>query len=91
LESDGSLLPLDESAATPPSITRTWFVSGLKTLYRRIRGDRNGEEESAEESSVDETDGTESGAETSLKKGRLEGRGPAEKAGGRRRKAVRRR
>jgi len=82
LEADGELLPLDESAATPPAISRTWFAAGMTGLYRRIRGDRGGETESGESSDLD---GTDSGAESLVKKG-----GQAN-AGGKRRKPVKRR
>ncbi|KAF9247295.1 DnaJ-domain-containing protein [Melanogaster broomeanus] len=102
-ESSGQLHLLDDSSATPPAITRTWFISLLRTLSGKVRkGSKDAGEEEMEESAEkdDESDDgsdspatgmvTPSGAsehESTLKAGRA----PATTAGGRRRKAVRKR
>ncbi|KAL5530671.1 hypothetical protein ACEPAF_6929 [Sanghuangporus sanghuang] len=35
LEPDGSLLPLDDGAASPPSLKRTWFISLMRSFVLR--------------------------------------------------------
>ncbi|KIJ56869.1 hypothetical protein M422DRAFT_23004 [Sphaerobolus stellatus SS14] len=86
--SDGNLLPLDESTAMPPAISRTWFVASLKDLYRKVRGDRESDNEPAEPSDGNDIS-TDSGAEEGDKVP-LQGKAMAEKIGGKRRKTTKR-
>lgn len=97
LESDGSRLPLDTSAATPPSLKRTWFISLLTSQISRVTG-RPAESPMDEKAEVDASvDDEASGGETTSTGDVSEG--PARngkplattKAGGKRRKAVRKR
>jgi len=87
LEADGGLLPLDESAATPPALSRTWLVILARYLYQRLRGwGGSGADDVTGES---ETDGTDSGTDGAMsKEGGLQGK---RMTGGRRRKAAKRR
>ncbi|KAF8845860.1 DnaJ-domain-containing protein [Paxillus ammoniavirescens] len=95
---------LDETSATPPAISRTWFISLLCSLLQKFRKDSRseGEEETKEDGekrgnvSDDDSDSPASGTvtpsgasehETALKGGRSQ----ATIAGGKRRKAVRKR
>jgi len=74
---------LDESSAIPPAISRTWFVSLVSGLVRRKQP-----EEVAEESD----EGSEFGGGGAVAvDGETGRRAPASRAGGRRRRAVRRR
>ncbi|KDQ64560.1 hypothetical protein JAAARDRAFT_28204 [Jaapia argillacea MUCL 33604] len=109
LESDGSLTPLDTSAATPPSIRRTWFISFLASLSAKYIPKKSSRTEDSDDSAseletvegfqVDDNDLTSTGevsdvgstngsANGALKNGRATA---AVKAGGKRRKAVRKR
>ncbi|KAF9226548.1 DnaJ-domain-containing protein [Gyrodon lividus] len=100
-EALGKLHLLDESSATPPAVSRTWFITLLRTLFGELRKSSKsaGEEESAAKKSDESDDGSDSPAsgtvtpsgasehETTVKAGRA----PATTGGGRRRKAVRKR
>ena len=96
LEPDGSLLPVSSETAVAPSIKRTWFlalVTGLLGKVTRRDGSAiestgpGGEEE--EESAAD-SDAPGSGSVTPKEGGAKNGRAVATTmAGGRRRKAVR--
>ncbi len=84
--------PLDASSAVPPHIKRTWFMAFVLSFYHRLF---KSEESSAAEVSEDE-DGTESASETSgTSTPNGNGLGtkyaPINKAGGRRRKAPKKR
>ncbi|KAF8517791.1 hypothetical protein JB92DRAFT_3082520 [Gautieria morchelliformis] len=85
LEPHGELLPLDNSAASPPAIGRTWFLALAKSLYSYIRrypnASSSSETQESEDTDMDETD---SASEAKRSKG-------ATMAGGRRRKPVKRR
>lgn len=105
---DGDLIPVDNSAATPPSIRRTWFISLVSGLFRTGAGGQSAPEselappiaEGQQESDDVDSDVPGSGSVTpsytdsekqdstlALKGGRL----ATSKAGGKRRKAVRKR
>lgn len=100
LESDGSLWPVNRSTAVPPSMSRTWPITLVKFLYGKIRGGSSSEGSKEDGAVVDESeDGTLSdvaGSGTVTPKeddapGMKAGRVAATIAGGRRRKAVRKR
>jgi len=74
---------LDESSATTPAISRTWFVS----LVWQLVGKKEPIEEVVEESE----EGSESGGNPSMTTRKTGRPAPANKAGGRRRRAVRQR
>lgn len=77
------MLPLDESAATPPALGRTWFVSSMCNIYQRVRGNAEGEvADVGIEEATETTDGTESEGK---QQNALHGKMAAEKTGGRRR------
>jgi DnaJ family protein C protein 1 len=81
-----ALIPLDNSAATPPAVSRTWFVALVTSLVRRATGKAPAAEGAAEEDGEDSTPGTpdsEGGPSTG-------GARAVEKAGGRRRATKRR-
>lgn len=99
-DSDGSLIPVDRRTAVAPSVTRTWFIALLVSGYTKVvKRDGTGAEgdgaEDAEEGEEGEQSGTDSapGSGTATPK---EGRGKrvvaaTTMAGGKRRKAVRKR
>ncbi|KZT12474.1 DnaJ-domain-containing protein [Laetiporus sulphureus 93-53] len=107
LEPDGNLLPVDSNTAIPPSLKRTWFISLMIRLYERMTAGKNAASgdntkattdadlEDSDDASASASDIPGSGAATpkegtvsGAKKGRA---AAAELAGGRRRKAVRKR
>ncbi|EKM59234.1 uncharacterized protein PHACADRAFT_249533 [Phanerochaete carnosa HHB-10118-sp] len=96
LEEDGSLLPVDNSTAVPPSFSRTWPVVLASSLYAKIVGGQKAVDQEDKEESED-TSGTASDAPGSgtvtprERKTRTANGGPVatSMAGGRRRKAVR--
>ncbi|KIJ70043.1 hypothetical protein HYDPIDRAFT_178413 [Hydnomerulius pinastri MD-312] len=103
-EPSGALHPLDESSAEAPAISRTWFIVLLRSLFGKLsKGSESSVEAESEENvdakggeSDDASDSPASGTVTpsgaseneALRKG---GRAAATNAGGRRRKAVRKR
>uniref|UniRef100_A0A0W0FK88 J domain-containing protein n=1 Tax=Moniliophthora roreri TaxID=221103 RepID=A0A0W0FK88_MONRR len=101
LDPTGDMHPVDASTAVPAAVSRTWFISLLRSLYRSMiqrsnstNKDALGVAVGASESEFEEgydssatSDGPGSGAAT-LREGV---RQPAAKAGGKRRKAVRKR
>ncbi|KAI0347267.1 DnaJ-domain-containing protein [Trametopsis cervina] len=98
LDSDGSLHPVDESTAIPPSIRRTWFVSLVTGLYVKFAAKKSADEASPEvdEDDIDEsasgTEGPGSGTVTPKDGTGVKPTGRAaatSMAGGRRRKVVR--
>ncbi|KAI0677599.1 DnaJ-domain-containing protein [Trametes maxima] len=104
LEGDGSLLPVDDETAVAPSIKRTWFLALVTGLVQKVArrdgatiedtstGPSGGGEES-DSGSGTASDVTGSGAATptgSSASGGSKGRAATTMAGGRRRKAVRR-
>lgn len=97
LEPDGQLLPLDQSAASPPGIKRTWFFALVGSLYERwahpstttgAAMDDLEEETDLDDTTDEASDGPSSGVGNG---GALNGRTAATKAGGRRRKGLKRR
>ncbi|KII95104.1 hypothetical protein PLICRDRAFT_33936 [Plicaturopsis crispa FD-325 SS-3] len=103
LDESGDLHPLDASTATPPAVTRTWFIALLRTLASKVYTPKLAVEEPAETETDDtESEAPESGSATPKEKrapkdgvpasGDLKGgRAPAVKAGGKRKKAVKKR
>lgn len=102
LEPDGSLTLLDESTAVPPSVKRTWFLGLIGNLVSKVTKressdsvDKDLEDEDRDESQTEDgTAGSTSdapGSGTVTPKDGKGGRGAATMAGGRRRKAVRKR
>ena len=81
---------MDSSAATPPSIKSTWFVSMTRNLVTRVReGKSGGEETSSKDGEDDEGTESDSGSgystpDNSGKRGAAPR--PTVMAGGRRRK-----
>lgn len=97
LEEDGSLLPVDSSTAVPPSFRRTWPAVLVSSLYAKIVGSRQvvdqEDNEDSEDGSGTASDAPGSGTVTPKeRKARAGNGGPVatSMAGGRRRKAVRR-
>lgn len=82
-------MPLDNSAATPPALGRTWFLALVKSMYMYVRTpasqNERGESEEEGEDATDSASDVGNGVRPS--KGRM----AATMAGGRRRKAVKRR
>ncbi|KAI0796690.1 DnaJ-domain-containing protein [Abortiporus biennis] len=105
LEPGGNLLPLNSSTAVPPSISRTWFLALVVNLYTKVvkRGSSSGTENLVDDESLEDTDDgsvTNSDAPGSGTSTPKEGNGgtalkasrsAATMAGGKRRKAVRKR
>jgi len=103
VEANGELLPLDNSAATPPSFGRTWFVALVTSIFWKVKSKANGasgEKESVpagdlkgsdvdEDTNEDTTSMDESVGSGVNGAASTTARGPAGIAGGRRRKAVR--
>lgn len=91
LEPDGQLLPLDNSAALTPAIGRTWFLVLAKYGYSYIR--RQQSPKDLQESEGTDFDDTDSASDVIANDPvpRSQGRVAATMAGGRRRKAARRR
>ncbi|EIW82118.1 DnaJ-domain-containing protein [Coniophora puteana RWD-64-598 SS2] len=105
LDPSGELHLLDTDSAISPAVSRTWFVALLIGAFRRVTGrqtDRQDDDEKSEEEEIqlatDVSDSSSSGrvtpsgaseveGPTSLKAGHV----AAAKAGGRRRKAVKKR
>ncbi|KAI0732954.1 DnaJ-domain-containing protein [Fomitopsis betulina] len=105
LDADGSLHPVNADTAIPPSLRRTWFVALLISLYTKVAkkgasapdvGGTQADGAESEDSSATGSDAPGSGtvapkngsATGSLKGGRV---ASATMAGGRRRKAVKKR
>ncbi|EIN10462.1 DnaJ-domain-containing protein [Punctularia strigosozonata HHB-11173 SS5] len=108
---DGDLIPVDTSAATPPSIRRTWFVALLTALFAKATGKSGtahdvasaGMAEKQDDSETDDVDSDVPGSgsvtpsydserpESSLSMNIKGGRLATSKAGGKRRKTVRKR
>jgi len=91
LEPNGALLPLDAGAASPPALTRTWFVSLLVSLYDRVVSGQKkpeaGEILENSDSDVPSVDGTgDSDGKAAATDGSSNGRARVSKVGGRRRK-----
>ncbi|KAI0686431.1 DnaJ-domain-containing protein [Cytidiella melzeri] len=100
VDSDGSLHPVDNSTAIPPSVRRTWFVSLVTSCWEKhipsrkstgagsAKGDQedNGESQSGTEGPGSGTVTPKEGANGSKSGGRA---AATSMAGGRRRKAVR--
>ncbi|KAF8591591.1 DnaJ-domain-containing protein [Ramaria rubella] len=90
LEPDGQLLLLDDSAASPPALSRTWFMAMVVSIYmRRYRTNNNQTEQrqkSREEMEFDETDSASDVTSGENARGLA-----AAKAGAKRRKTVKRR
>ncbi|TFK23248.1 DnaJ-domain-containing protein [Coprinopsis marcescibilis] len=96
---DGEQVLIDASTASPPAISRTWFVALVKAQISRVLGEKKMtetvpiDEKSGgidESDSEDSTDTPASGTATpngTVKAGHL----PTSKAGGKRRKAVKKR
>ncbi|KAH9951606.1 DnaJ-domain-containing protein [Amylocystis lapponica] len=101
LEGDGNLVPVDSNMAIPPSLTRTWFLSLIMALYDKVNTRKTGEAPAAtgdaddsDDASGSASDAPGSGATTpheGAAAGAKGARGPTAMAGGRRRKAIRRR
>lgn len=100
IEPDGELLPLDSSAATPPSFGRTWFVALVTSIFRKVKSKATGASGEKDSASTDETKGSDvdedANEDTTSMDESVVGNGtsgasarPVAKAGGRRRKAVR--
>ena len=94
LEPNGELLLLDSNAASPPSVSRTWFISLVLSWTRlavsKVKGESKSEdgEDDTDEGKDSERDGDDSEASSGS---RMNGRpsvGPSAKAGGRRRKTA---
>ncbi|KLO08266.1 DnaJ-domain-containing protein [Schizopora paradoxa] len=100
VEANGELLPLDYSAATPPAVGRTWFISTLSSIYGKMKSKVTGVsgEKDADEFKESDVDGDGTEDTTSMDESVSNGAngsastsargGPAAIAGGRRRKAV---
>lgn len=91
---------MDDSTAIPPSVWRTWFVSLVAGLWGKYVPSRKSAEERSAGTETDDIDGSQSGTEGSGTVTPKEGvngvgskpgggRGAATMAGGRRRKAIR--
>ncbi|KZT20371.1 DnaJ-domain-containing protein [Neolentinus lepideus HHB14362 ss-1] len=97
LESDGTRIPLDTSAAMPPSLKRTWFISLVSSLIARVTGKSSEAQATSHTDDVveDEASGAETASTGYLSEAPAKnGNGKATAttmAGGRRRKAVRKR
>ncbi|KAG1866533.1 DnaJ-domain-containing protein [Suillus subalutaceus] len=97
LDPSGSLHLLDTSSATPAAISRTWFIELLISSIRKFRYSKENEVDNEQSApTVDRPDSPASG--TAMHSGASEGEEPrqagyvaAVKAGGRRRKATRKR
>lgn len=101
MDENGDLHPLDTDSAVRAAIGRTWFISLIKSTFAKIAhrtpkdsdeaAEDNGEDGSSETASDNPGSGTvtpnNEGAPTTLKGGRQ----AAVKAGGKRRKAVKKR
>lgn len=91
---DGSEEPVNASTAVKPALSTTWFPSLVYSLTSKVLGRRNentGLNNDEPASDVEDTDGESSGV-SDAKSGTatpLEGRPAAVKAGGKRRKAIR--
>ncbi|KAK7470550.1 hypothetical protein VKT23_001975 [Stygiomarasmius scandens] len=101
LDPSGDMHPVDASAATLPAVSRTWFVVFMHSLYERAFGSRGNSSEPAHhsESEFDEVSGYDSstsekpssGTVTPKEEAKIGARAPTTMAGGKRRKAVRKR
>ncbi|TFK55945.1 DnaJ-domain-containing protein [Heliocybe sulcata] len=98
LEPDGNRILLDTSAATPPALKRTWFISLVNSLIRRVTAKSSEPEGAAQadEAAEGEASGSESTStgyvsEGAMKNGKPTAATATTMAGGRRRKAVRKR
>lgn len=101
LDEHGDLHPLDKDSATPAAIGRTWFISLLKSSFVKVTTRSSPSEveapigDNGDDSSETASDGPGSGTVTpngdgapTVLKG---GKAATVKAGGKRRKAVRKR
>ncbi|KAI0318707.1 DnaJ-domain-containing protein [Amylostereum chailletii] len=104
-EPDGNLIPVNPSTATPPAFSKTWVITLFHTLFRTVMKPKPAKEGTASGAEVETDDGSEaseqpesvessateatgsSGNGVGAKTGKL----AAVKAGGRRKKAVRKR
>jgi len=88
----GQLESLDASAATPPNIKNTWFISTITSLLTDaiFRRSKPSEDEPTEQVESIDTDSEDTSAisGTSTPVERVEGRNATVKVGGKRRKAV---
>jgi len=102
LDQDGDMHPVDSSTAVPPSFYRTWFIILILSAYQSVLDKTNGKSAEVQPEKEFETDdGYDSSATGSEQPGSgtvtpreiANGgiRKPAIKAGGKRRKAVRKR
>jgi len=103
LDPNGELHPLDSSTAVKPTVADTWFLALARSLPQKVMSlingtgsaDANANGESTEEddgddnSSTTTSEVTASGASTPRDDGKV--RGPTVMAGGKRRKAIRKR
>ncbi|EGO01878.1 hypothetical protein SERLA73DRAFT_177452 [Serpula lacrymans var. lacrymans S7.3] len=106
LDESGDLHLLDASSAIPPAITHTWFLAFVSSTFSRLTSRTPSQESEDSSDSAEQEDGAETedlsdtprsgsitpsgaseGGETTFRPTRL----PTTKAGGRRRKAVKRR
>ncbi|KIK68051.1 hypothetical protein GYMLUDRAFT_806096 [Collybiopsis luxurians FD-317 M1] len=100
LDPDGDMHPVDSSTAVPPSLYRTWFIALVVSTYHLLTKQNKGKSEvppmedyeldDGYDSTTTTSDQTGSGASTP-QEGVIGNRKPATKAGGKRRKAVRKR
>ncbi|KAJ3778764.1 DnaJ-domain-containing protein [Lentinula raphanica] len=100
LEADGNMHPVDSSDVVPPTIRGTWFITLVLSVYNKVRGTSTveaqltGDEHELDDgydSTVTSSEKTGSGTVTPLEGSNGANRKPATKAGGKRRKAVRKR
>jgi len=100
VDSDGSLVPVDSSTAVAPSLTRTWFLALIDSLYTKVvkggssgTADQDAEDAEGEDGELSGTDSAPGSGTSTPKEGRAgkSARVPATMGGGRRRKTVRKR
>ena len=86
---------LDSSSAVLPTVSNTWFITLVKSLYLKVfQSKKDTNPTDAESEDDDRSSLTDSGASrngTSIPKENGMGRAPAMKAGGKRKKATRKR
>lgn len=98
VDGSGDLTPLDESVATAPALKNTWFVALVRSLVQKVTGKTSAAATDGDETLDDESE-LDSGVSTPNSEGSAAtGSGPRKtrasattKAGGARRKAVKRR
>lgn len=92
MEADGEQTPINASAATPPSLRRTWFIALVADLVNKIVGRETQPSEAGSDSDdggadIPELEPDQARNRSDIKSTKI---GPAAlKAGGRRRKASR--